>query len=449
MARILLISSSIRGVLNSIIGLANYLKHSGFEVTIAAPESVKELVLNRGITHEAIKDKVMSPYRGSWWKKQPPKGLSRKEDIVAQMGESEFHDLIDKVNPDLLLIDIERYPYIIMSYQHKIPLALVTGWFSIWKRSGLPPLHSYIIPGQGKEGSNYSINKAWWWHWFKKWSRSKIAWFKDAGTNPMSVAKYLAKKYGFPFRSEAEPFQWLIPFSFRTLPVINMVLQEMELPHDPRPNLHYIGPMIQTDRSDAEFTNAETDSKLEEIFSLKMQKPDEVKIIYCGTSTIISTNLTLLKNVIEAGRRNPNWIIILGLGNKIKVEQLGDLPPNVYAFNWVPQLRVLDHADCCINHAGINTINECIHFKVPMIIYSGGVMDENGCAARIAYHKLGIVGNITTDDTNRVEKHIQQTLEDQTIHQSIHKMQAAYIAQKNKGIEVIQGLIADKNTVKS
>ncbi|MBV7332993.1 hypothetical protein KFU94_33145 [Chloroflexi bacterium TSY] len=62
--------------------------------------------------------------------------------------------------------------------------------------------------------------------------------------------------------------------------------------------------------------------------------------------------------------------LLLSTGPQVSTDDLGTLPPNVKAFSSVPQLDVLRHADLMLCHGGITTINECIFFGVPMIVYS-------------------------------------------------------------------------------
>jgi UDP-N-acetylglucosamine:LPS N-acetylglucosamine transferase len=44
------------------------------------------------------------------------------------------------------------------------------------------------------------------------------------------------------------------------------------------------------------------------------------------------------------------------------------LPPNFLAFDKVPQLRVLEHADCFITHGGMGSTMEAMLCEVPMLV---------------------------------------------------------------------------------
>jgi UDP:flavonoid glycosyltransferase YjiC (YdhE family) len=119
-------------------------------------------------------------------------------------------------------------------------------------------------------------------------------------------------------------------------------------------------------------------------------------------------------------------MLVAGLGRNIEPEALGPLPPNVAAFSWTPQLRLLGAAACSVNHGGIHTINECIHFGVPMVVYSGQRYDQNGCAARIAYHGLGLRGDKDRDDADQIEAAIHRVLTEPAFRETMRRFQGHY-----------------------
>ena len=75
------------------------------------------------------------------------------------------------------------------------------------------------------------------------------------------------------------------------------------------------------------------------------------------------------KQSIEAFKNMKEYQVILSIGKYHKVEELGELPDNIFAYNYVPQLQVLKQTDVFITHGGINSINEALFlFKLPLII---------------------------------------------------------------------------------
>jgi len=123
--------------------------------------------------------------------------------------------------------------------------------------------------------------------------------------------------------------------------------------------------------------------------------------------------------------------MILGLGGLLETNFLSSIPSNVHPFAWVPQLSVLEQADCSINHGGIHTINECIHFRVPMLIYSGKRYDQNGCAARIDFHGIGIAADKDEDDAIAIRQKIEQLLSQASYQEKMDQIHTHY--QENKG----------------
>ena len=58
--------------------------------------------------------------------------------------------------------------------------------------------------------------------------------------------------------------------------------------------------------------------------------------------------------------------VILNTG-KVSPDILGEMPENIYAYSFVPQIEVLSHADVFLTHCGMNSINEALCFGVPMV----------------------------------------------------------------------------------
>ena len=92
----------------------------------------------------------------------------------------------------------------------------------------------------------------------------------------------------------------------------------------------------------------------------KMSHP----IVYISLGSIIS-NRGFCKECIRAfGEKDVSVILNTG---KIKPETLGRIPENIYAYSFVPQIEVLEHADVFLTHCGMNSVNEALQSSVPMV----------------------------------------------------------------------------------
>ena len=60
---------------------------------------------------------------------------------------------------------------------------------------------------------------------------------------------------------------------------------------------------------------------------------------------------------------------------------------------------------------------------VPMLLYSGGCMDEDGNAARVAWHGLGRRGDMARDDWQTIRNNITSLLGDARVRLRVAGMQ--------------------------
>ncbi|MGB3669455.1 MAG: nucleotide disphospho-sugar-binding domain-containing protein, partial [Phormidesmis sp.] len=153
-----------------------------------------------------------------------------------------------------------------------------------------------------------------------------------------------------------------------------------------------------------------------------------------------------LQQVIAAVANRPEWDLVVGLGGRLDPKQLGPLPNNVYAFSWTPQLQVLAQADCAIINSGPHSIAECIHFGVPMLVYSLAHACQNGSAARVKYHGLGIVGSLQTDQAADIRRHIQALLDQPDYRHRVSDMRdrCQHYANQKVATQLIETLISQK-----
>ena len=94
--------------------------------------------------------------------------------------------------------------------------------------------------------------------------------------------------------------------------------------------------------------------------SFNFKKDENKKLIYISLGTVFNDNFNFYQKCIETFGNLKEFQIIISIGNDIKVNDIGKLPDNIYAFNYVPQLEVLKMTDIFITHGGINSINEGI-----------------------------------------------------------------------------------------
>ncbi len=368
----------------------------------------------------------------------------RRREAVDALGVNGIGNVLAELEPDCLLIDFELHEYIISAVPRGLPVVLLSTMMSIWKRPGLPPLHRDIIPHVGWRGSRLGMELVWFrfrlWKLRRAWRQRRVC----MGLDWISLLRRLAKETGFAFRKEVDLYQWQIPFSYRSLPVLCLRASELELPHSPAPQVHYVGPMINAQRPEPA-RSPDVDAKLESLFARRRESEAEHALIYCAFGTFAAVDKTLLRRLVEAVESRPDWDLLLGLGNQLSCEHLQPMPENVHALSWAPQLRILANADAAILHGGLNSVEECIHFGVPMLVYCCDVNDTPGNTARVLYHGLGKRGDRKNDEPETIRQRIEQVLNDDTIEGNLKRMRACVsrYASERRAEAVVTELIQD------
>lgn len=454
MKHILCITSGLTGVLNASFELVNRLQALGYRVTYLSVSPVKERVEAQGISYVQLPLFNPNPIP-----ELPPSiGLLAKFQKIGQRTfqkkarlldgiknlELEKHaEIIQSLSPDIAIVDMEIHESILNLFSIKIPTVLLSQWFSSWKSKKLPPLGSIVIPGQGLRGSYWGIE----WIWFRKTVRKRLDTFKKSlvgGIDRGDVLRLFAKQTGFPL-SQLDWFKSPPPFIYRTLPVLSMTSQALEFPHQVRPYLHYIGPMVFTQRKEVQVDP----NVLKKVNQMTERKAATSRpLIYCSVSSMDVGDRSFLLKIKQVFAQRPDWLLVIALGGKLEEDFLEPIPSNVLALNFAPQLDLLKEADCSINHGGIHTINECIHFQVPMLVYSGKKYDQNGCAARVAYHGIGLIGDKDTDDVKTIENKLERILTEQSFQNNLNKVNADYQdKKKNNDLDkMIRTFINDRKT---
>ena len=430
MAHIVCVTSGLASMFNASMALAKQLEQAGHRITYASPGNLRQRVAAYDVAYVQLGPwaEIRPGDDCSWWQKLRTV-QSRREVAVAALGVRDFGETMRSLNPDLLLIHNEMHPHIMAAVAAQLPVALLCTFLSIWKRPNLPPAHTSIVPGVGWRGQWYGIQWAWLRYSWQKWKAYQRDRLRQAGTDRISVLRCYAREIGYPVNNPFghTPFgltHWFVPYLHGPLPILCLNALEMDFPHRPHPAMRYVGPMIHPGRPEPQVEK----STYEALDTLFQQQADARaagrgrSLIYCGCSTYANGDRLRLKKIVEAVSEQSEWDLVLGLGGKLKPEQLGPLPANVYAFDWAPQLHILPQADCAIVDAGSSAIRECVDAGVPMLLYSRGHDDQNGNQARAAYYGLGIAGDRQQDSVTEIRRHIRALLTDDTYRKGIHEM---------------------------
>lgn len=444
MAHIVCITGGLTGIFNASLALVNQLEQVGHRLTYASSYNLHDAVTAQGLTYVQLDPWVIQPVDPpmSRWKKLRTL-QERQQRAVDELGVQHFVQTIQTLEPDLVLIDMEMTPHIMAGVMGGLPIVLLCQFLSIWKRATLSPINSNIIPGKGVCGSWLGIQLSWLCNGLATWKESQQQCWKWMGLDRRSIWSRYARQINYPFPEQFGFTQWLISYNQGQLPILCFNALELDFPHDPHPLMHYVGPMVCDNRQDSHVT-PDTWYALEQLFDNRRSQGRS--LIYCGCSTFIKGNQQWLANIVEAFANRPQWDLVVGLGGQLDPKHFKSLPTNVYVFDWTPQLQVLKHADCAVINGGINTINECIYFGVPMLLYSLGHADQNGDTTRVAYHGLGIVGNRLKDTAVQIRLSIQMLLTNPAYQECVSQMRDRihHYHQENRAAKIVGTLLIEQ-----
>jgi UDP:flavonoid glycosyltransferase YjiC (YdhE family) len=241
-----------------------------------------------------------------------------------------------------------------------------------------------------------------------------------------STLKELAKRDKFAFEKRIEFLNHWHFLTYRDIPTLRLSAWEFDFPKDCLRKQEYVGPMVHLERvEDSNDDNYQ--HVIREVDAKRKTGGKKTRsVVFCSMGTLIS-NYGYFQRVIHLFAHRNDWDLILTVGGKISLENFRSIPTNVYLFKRVPQLDVLRRADVFLTHGGIGSIHEAILLGVPMVVYSGGVMDENGNAARVEYHGLGLRGNIEKDTPEQIENKIEEVLSNPEYQGKVKKMQEIFL----------------------
>lgn len=435
MAHIALIITGLTGKLNASFEMVSRLHVEGHQVTYLSPIDVRKRVEEQGFDYVQLpeinfnfSDPLYGSVRSLGWVKRflfhfrnLSKHYSEGKKILKL---NEYKRILGDLHPDKVVVDMELHELILTALDLKIPVTLFSSWFSNRAQPSLPPLRTPIIPGIGFSGSKMGILNAWAKVKLRTCARLLVNMITFRNYRRTALKKY-AKEIGFSTKNLANSnFPPL--FTYTNLPILTITMPELEFPHKPHTNLTYVGAMVYDRRDEV----AAHSAVMEELSKIFINAKSGKKLIYCSMGSFKEGDVTFLRKLIKAVEKQLEWILLISLGSLIESKDLEPLPENVFLFDWLPQLKVLEQADCSINHGGTHTIYECIHFSVPMLIYSGKRFDQNGTAARIAYHGLGIMADKDVDNSAKIEENISEILTDPLYGLKVAAIHAKYEAYK-------------------
>jgi len=336
----------------------------------------------------------------------------RKNGRIANHRRKKLNAITGEINPVFIFSDILSSTDFILLYPY---LKEKNAGFAIHN----PMLSTYTMKGVPRIGSSLTINQTAKTRIENSWVKlmTKIFNSRQFILYPFSTDRDMARKEfaknNIPGRFKPARDNHFTKM-FNHVPEIITAPLELEfLPQRKKDYQFYVGPLMDGKR--IEKNSREEISELINRIS-EWKKTKETKIVFCAFGTMSQKNsriiIAFIEKLLSMFSKHPSLKLLCAFNDKNDSLDKSKLPGNVFLFTYLPQLSLLPYTDLFITHAGLGSVKEAIFHGVPMLAYPfTKSWDSNGNATKIAYHKLGLRGDILNDNEEQIREKIFQLLE--------------------------------------
>lgn len=144
------------------------------------------------------------------------------------------------------------------------------------------------------------------------------------------------------------------------------------------------------------------------------------KLIYISMGTVMNDQLKFYKNCVKAFE-NTEYQVIMSVGKLVNMAELQDahIPTNITIVPFVDQIAVLKCADVFLSHCGMNSVNESLYHKVPLVMYPQ-TSEQAGVATRVEQVGAGV--RLTKDTPEAISDAVEKVLVDATYRENAIKV---------------------------
>ena len=208
------------------------------------------------------------------------------------------------------------------------------------------------------------------------------------------ISAPMSRRYGWRFRElEAE--------IVRNSPALNIT-------YTPRSFQVYANEFPQSRYA---FVGASIDGRRHEPFE---PPAGSGSLVYISLGTELNKSERFFRRCVEAFG-STGMRVVMAIGDSVRPESLGPVPPMMMVCRRVPQLEVLSQASLFITHGGMNSVNEALFYGVPMLVVPVG-NDQPTVARRVEELGLGEALDIRKATPDVLREAAMRVLSDRECH---------------------------------
>ncbi|MNM92211.1 Oleandomycin glycosyltransferase [compost metagenome] len=130
--------------------------------------------------------------------------------------------------------------------------------------------------------------------------------------------------------------------------------------------------------------------------------------IYISLGTVFNQATDFYKLCFEA-LGNSDHTIVMSIGSKVQISDVGEIPDNFIVENYVPQIDVLQYAKLFVTHGGMNSTHEGLYYGVPLIVIPQSA-DQPIIARQVANIGAGTALQMQSLTANELREAVDQVL---------------------------------------
>ncbi|MGG2093626.1 macrolide family glycosyltransferase [Bacillus sp. S13(2024)] len=383
MARILFINGGSEGHINPTIGVVQELIKRGEEVVYFTTEAFRERIEKTGATVRTFDDqKFIKAFisGGRNYLSERINGLLHTADIII---------------PSVLeQIQGEHFDYII----HDSMFGCGRLLSQILK---LPAINSYTSFAQTEMSFERMLEH------LSQNIPTEVA--KEINNDFQNLTTKIKEKYGVEINSPYEvfcnPAPLTIVYTTREFQPFGETFDE---------TYKFVGPSISSRLTQENF----------DLTTIKGKSP-----IYISLGTVFNQAIDFYKLCFKAFG-NTNHTVIMSIGKKVQISDLGDIPKNFIVKNYVPQTEVLKHSKLFITHGGMNSTHEGLYYEVPLIVIPQSA-DQPFVAQRVANIGAGINLSMHSLNADQLSETADQVLHNPSFLEAVGNISESF--QKSGG----------------
>lgn len=409
-----------------------FLEGSGFDFI-----ALFENWFPRGFVDSREQTASSSKWRGLQENRKIIKLFKEFFDWLPAGGREEFHRVVKKHRPDLVIVVTSNYFSIVwalLAYDARLKSLYFNDTMGRSADIFIPPITTGIIP-EPSLLRNLWTSIEWKKHFLRNFFYGKFFSLLGLWLNWERIVVNLAAAFDYPI--ESIDMSDLVTPKLK-LPELIPFPREFDFPNSEKPGRYNIESSVDSERKQALFPWDRLD--------------DSRPLIYCGLGSLIYLDKAeyrkFFQTVLEVSKVYDQWQWVLAIGKTLDENEFDFVPSNVVVVRQAPQLDLLKRAHLAITHGGSNSVKECILAGVPMIVFPLG-FDQPGIAARVVYHGLGVKGNIYKTDVKSLSSLIEKIARNSFYFSQSKIMQHRFQEKEAAGIGVqIIETILRQNTLR-